>query len=53
MTDRKSRGLNERIYLLDANFNKEIWKLKIKGSSNRLYNIILSKQQNIFFSMHR
>ena len=42
MSSRKSKGLNERIYLLNANFEDNIWKLTIKGSSKRIYNITLS-----------
>ena len=43
MTTRKQRGLKERIYLLDANIDKNL-VLSVKGSSNRIYEITFSKE---------
>lgn len=43
MTTRKQRGLKERIYLLDAKLDDEII-LSVKGSSNRIYELTLSKK---------
>ncbi len=45
MSTRKQRGLSERIYLLDANFDSDIWNLTIKGQSNSVYKIILSGEK--------
>jgi hypothetical protein len=44
MATRKQRGLSERIYLLEAKLNDfNEWNLSIKGSSKRIYKIILSE----------
>ena len=44
MSTRKQRGLSERIYLLDANFDSDIWNLTIKGQSKSIYKIKLSSE---------
>ena len=44
MTTRKQRGLSERIYLLDAKFDSDVWNLTIKGQSKSVYKIILSNE---------
>lgn len=43
MATRKQRGLKERIYLLDAKLDDNI-VLSVKGSSNRVYDITISKK---------
>ena len=45
MSSRKQRGLSERIYLLDANFDSDIWSLTVKGQSKSVYKIILSNEK--------
>jgi len=42
MSTRKERGLSERIYLLDAKYDRSQWNLSVKGSSKSIYKIILS-----------
>jgi len=42
MSTRKQRGLNERIYLLDAKNKNKSWELTVKGSSKSIYKILLS-----------
>jgi len=44
MSTRKQRGLSERIFLLNAKLNdSKQWNLSVKGSSKRIYKIILEK----------
>ena len=43
-SDRKKRGLKERIYLLNAICNDNKWDFEIKGSSKNIYKIILSNE---------
>lgn len=45
MSNRKERGLSERIYLLSAINNNDTWQLSIKGSSNRIYDLLLSSDK--------
>jgi hypothetical protein len=45
MSTRKQRGLSERIYLLNANFNHNSWELTIKGSSKSIYKIKISSNE--------
>lgn len=45
MSNRKERGLNERIYLLSASNHNNKWELTVKGSSNKVYKILLSKEK--------
>ena len=47
MTTRKQRGLMERIYLLEAKLESNKWNLSVKGSSKKIYQIILSKNKAI------
>lgn len=45
MSTRKQRGLKERIYLLNAKLdNINGWTLAVKGSSNNIYEINLSRE---------
>ena len=41
MSARKNRGLKERIYLLNAEYNDNTWNLEVKASSKRIYKIKL------------
>ena len=41
MATRKQRGLQERIYLLDAKLDSDQWILTVKGQSKSVYKIIL------------
>ena len=42
MSSRKQRGLSERIYLLDAKLESEIWTLTIKGQSKSIYKVVIA-----------
>ena len=39
------RGLTQKIYLLGADFKKGKWTLEVKGTTNNIYKIILSKKK--------
>ena len=41
MATRKQRGLQERIYLLDAKLDSDQWILTVKGQSKSVYKIII------------
>ena len=44
MSSRKNRGLQERIYLLNAEYDNNEWNLEVKGSSKRIYKIKLGEE---------
>jgi len=45
MATRKQRGLQERIYLLDAKLDSEQWILTVKGQSKSVYKILICKNK--------